>query len=124
MGLFLSCRNINITLYIHAVSDLKRKYIAGRVFALYQLNVTLKLTSWVRLSKNYQTRSTLRADLLDRGRSLLPYCPNVKVLSLGSERLTPKVLDQYLHHNLVMLPLLFCFVLIYSFQNTQITTKI
>ena len=35
--------------------------------------------------------------------------PNVKSLSLGSERLTPKVLDHYLHHDLVMLPLLTCF---------------
>ena len=43
-----------------------------------------------------------------------PILPNVNVLSLGSERLTPKVLDHYLHHDLVMLPLLFCFLLIYS----------
>ena len=27
-----------------------------------------------------------------------PILPNVKVLSLGSERLTPKVLDHYLHY--------------------------
>ena len=43
-----------------------------------------------------------------------PILPNVKVLSLGSERLTPKVLDHYLRHDLVMLPLLFCVLLIYS----------
>ena len=29
---------------------------------------------------------------------------------LGGDRLTPKVLDHYLHHNLVMLQLLWCFV--------------
>ena len=29
--------------------------------------------------------------------------PNVKMLSFFSERLTPKVLDHYLHHHLVML---------------------
>ena len=34
---------------------------------------------------------------------------NVNVLSLGSERLTPKALDHYLHHDLVMLLLLVCF---------------
>ena len=32
--------------------------------------------------------------------------PNVKMLSVGGERLTPKVLDLYLYHDLVMLPLL------------------
>ena len=31
------------------------------------------------------------------------------MLSLGGERLTPKVLDHYLHHDLGMLPLLWCF---------------
>ena len=41
--------------------------------------------------------------------------PTVKVLGLGGERLTPKVLDHYLHHDLVMLPLLYCFLFIYSF---------
>ena len=50
--------------------------------------------------------------------------PIVKMSSLSGERLTPKVLDHYLHHDLVMLPLLWCFLLTYSFQNTQITTKI
>ena len=47
---------------------------------------------------------------------ITPILPNVKVLSLGSERLTPKVLDHYLHHDLVRLPLqtVFCFLLIYS----------
>ena len=35
--------------------------------------------------------------------------------SLGGERLTPEVLDHYLHHDLGMLPLLWCiFLLIYS----------
>ena len=33
----------------------------------------------------------------------------VNILSLGGERLTPKVLDHYLHHDLVMLQLLWCF---------------
>ena len=45
------------------------------------------------------------------------HMPTVKMLSLGGERLNPppppkkrkKVLDHYLHHNLVMLPLLWCF---------------
>ena len=32
------------------------------------------------------------------------------MLSSGGERLTPKVLDHYLHHDLGMLPLLWCFV--------------
>ena len=32
----------------------------------------------------------------------------------GGERLTPKVLDHYLHHGLVMLQLLWCFLLIHS----------
>ena len=47
---------------------------------------------------------------------ITPILPNVKVLNLGSERLSPKVLDHYLHHDLVMLLLLllFCFLLIYS----------
>ena len=68
------------------------------------------------------------ADLLGRGRSLLPYCPLVKMLSLGGEKLPPppppfppkkkkkkKSLDHYPHHDLGMLPLLwFYFLLIYS----------
>ena len=33
---------------------------------------------------------------------------------LGCERPIPKVLNHYLHHNLVMLHLLWCFLLIYS----------
>ena len=32
-----------------------------------------------------------------------PIVPTVIMLSLGGERLTPKVLDHYLHHDLVML---------------------
>ena len=40
--------------------------------------------------------------------------PTVKMLSLGVRRLTSKVLDHYLHHNLVMLQLL-CFYC--SFTN-------
>ena len=40
---------------------------------------------------------------------MTPILPNVKILSLGGERLTTKVLDHYLHHNLVMLPLLWVF---------------
>ena len=40
---------------------------------------------------------------------ITPIFPNVITLSLGGERLTPKVLDHYLHHDLGMLPLLWCF---------------
>ena len=36
---------------------------------------------------------------------ITPILPNVKMLSLGGKRLPPKVLDHYLYHNLVMLPL-------------------
>ena len=39
---------------------------------------------------------------------ITPIFPNVIMLSLGGERLTPKVLDHYLHHDLGMLPLLPC----------------
>ena len=45
---------------------------------------------------------------------ITPLLPNVKMLSLGGERLTTKVLDHYRHHDLVMLPLLWSFLLIYS----------
>ena len=62
---------------------------------------------------------------------ITPILPTVKVLSLGGERLPPppqkkkkkkkkrkkekKVLDHYLHHDLGMPPLLWCFfLLIYS----------
>ena len=38
---------------------------------------------------------------------ITPIFPNVIMLSLGGERLTPKVLDNYLYHDLGMLPLLF-----------------
>ena len=41
-------------------------------------------------------------------RNKTPILPTVKMLGLGGERLTPKVLDHYLQHNLVM-PLLFFF---------------
>ena len=41
---------------------------------------------------------------------ITPIFPNVIMLNLGGERLTPKVLDHYnyLHHDLGMLPLLPC----------------
>ena len=53
--------------------------------------------------------------------SHIAQCKNV---GLNGERLTLKVLDHYLHHHLDMLQLLWCFSLIYSSLNTQITTKI
>ena len=37
-----------------------------------------------------------------------PILPTVKMLSLGGERLTPKVLDYYLHPDQVVLQLLWC----------------
>ena len=37
-----------------------------------------------------------------------PILPTVKMLSLGGERLTPEVLDHYLHPNQVVLQLLWC----------------
>ena len=40
---------------------------------------------------------------------ITPIFPNVIMLSLGGERLIPKVLDHYLYHDLGMLPLLWCF---------------
>ena len=40
---------------------------------------------------------------------ITPIFPSVIMLSLGGERLTLKVLDHYLHHNLSMLPLSWCF---------------
>ena len=43
--------------------------------------------------------------LCQGGNNLLP---NVIMLSLGGERLTPKVLDHYLHRYLGILPLLWC----------------
>ena len=65
--------------------------------------------------------------------------PTVKMLSLGGERLTPppplpppkkkkKVLDHYLHHALVMLPLLWCFfahllILEYSDQHQNLISS-
>ena len=45
-------------------------------------------------------------------RNKTPILPTVKMLGLGGERLTPKVLDHYLQHNLVM-PLLFFFTFIH-----------
>ena len=43
-----------------------------------------------------------------RRQIITPILLTVKILSLGVERLTPKVLDHYLHHDLVMLQLV-CF---------------
>ena len=73
------------------------------------------------------TRSTQSADLLGRGRSLLPYahCKNIEAWWLKTNPPHPpppthppkKVLDHYLHHNLVMLLPLWCFLLIYSSQK-------
>ena len=40
------------------------------------------------------------------------------------ERLTPKILDHYLHLDQNMLQLLWCFLLIFSSKKTQIATKI
>ena len=39
----------------------------------------------------------------------MPILPTVKMLSPGGERLTPKVVDHCLHHDLVMLTLLWWF---------------
>ena len=46
---------------------------------------------------------------------ITPILPNVKMLSLGGERLTPKVLDHYLHHDLVMV--LFAHLLILKYPD-------
>ena len=40
---------------------------------------------------------------------ITPIFPNVIMLSLGGERLTPKVLNHYLHHDLGMQQVLWCF---------------
>ena len=51
---------------------------------------------------------------------ITPIFPNVIMLSLGGERLTPKVLDHYLHHGLGMLLLLWCMfahLLILEYQD-------
>ena len=45
---------------------------------------------------------------------ITPIFSNVIMLSLGGERLTPKVLNHYLHHDLGMQQLLWCFLPIYS----------
>ena len=45
---------------------------------------------------------------------ITPIFPNVIMWNLGGERLTPKVSDHYLRHDLGMLPLLWCFLFIYS----------
>ena len=41
---------------------------------------------------------------------ITPIFSNVIMLNLGGERLNRKVLDHYLHHDLGMLPLLWCFI--------------
>ena len=71
------------------------------------------------LNLENKSKSLLQLEALGRRRSPWPRqiidCSHiVKMLSLGDERLTPKGLDRYLHHNLVLLPLLWCFWLIYS----------
>ena len=38
---------------------------------------------------------------------------------LGSDRLTPKILDHYLHHNLFMLQLLWCFFCSFTHHKRQ-----
>ena len=40
---------------------------------------------------------------------ITPIFPSVIMLSLGGKSLTPKVWDHYLHYDLVILPLLWCF---------------
>ena len=45
---------------------------------------------------------------------ITPVLSTVKRLSLGGERLISNVLDNYLYHDLVVLPLLWCVLLIYS----------
>ena len=64
----------------------------------------------------------MSADLLGRGRSLLPYahCKNIEAWWWKTipplppkKKKKKKVLDHYLHHNLVMLLPLWCFLLIY-----------
>ena len=68
---------------------------------------------------NYkQTRNTWRAQTLLAEADHYSHIATVKTLSPGAERLTVKVRDHYLHHDLVMLPLIWCFLLIYSSLNT------
>ena len=50
---------------------------------------------------------------------ITPILSTGKMLSFGGVRLTPKVLDHYLHHDLVMLQLVWCFLLIYSSLKTD-----
>ena len=101
---------------------------------------TNQTTPWT----NRQTNATKNTRTLRERRPpwprqiITPILPTVKMLSLGGERLRPpsprnktkkppknkKKLDHYLHHDLGMPPLLWCFVLlIYSSYNTQVTTK-
>ena len=64
----------------------------------------------------YYTTSTQRAQTSLGKQIITPILPTVKMLSLGGERLPPSphpppkknVLDHYLHHDLGMLPLLWC----------------
>ena len=56
------------------------------------------------------TRSTWRAQtsLAEADHYSHIAVKTVKILNLGGEKITPKVLDHYLHHKLVMLLLLWC----------------
>ena len=78
----------------------------------------------------------MSADLLGRGRSLLPYahCKNIEAWWWKTTPPPPpkkkkkkKVLDHYLHHNLIMLLPLWCFcsfiLLIYSSQKVPRSLK-
>ena len=59
--------------------------------------------------KEKQTRSTQRAQTSLAKADQYSHISHAIMLSLGGERLTPKVLDHYLHHDLGILPLLWVF---------------
>ena len=93
------------------------------------------ISFWVMLSTDRQTDKPMLPNTLEALREcrppwprqiITPILPTVKILSLAGERLPlphphpppkkkkKKVLDHYLHHDLGMPPLLWCFLLIYS----------
>ena len=75
-----------------------------------QTNATKNITSFAKEVKHYKHSES--ADLLGRGRSLLSYIAHCKNVEPWLWKTTPPIkkgLDHYLHHDMGMLPLLWCF---------------
>ena len=92
----------------HATAPAYRLGIPNFSLASNTLTSNILTSMDLQGEKYIETRSTWRAQTPLAEADHYSHIAHCKMLSLSGERLTPKVLDHCLHHDLVMLPLLCC----------------